>query len=75
MEGKWFADTLASALLHAAKLYPDGGYHVVAADIPDEILERLYRLTNLDRFVPATYLERTELVLIRPILETFDHDR
>jgi hypothetical protein len=74
MEGKWFADTREGVRLHAAKLYPDGSYHIVAADIPDVLLERLFRSNNLDRFGPATYVESNQLALITPILEFGGHD-
>jgi len=73
MEGKWFADTYRGILLHAASLYPDGDYRIVAADIPEGMLEILYRLDNLDRFGPATYLEAGELSMIAPVPE-FERD-
>jgi len=74
MEGKWFADTYKGVLLHAAGLYPDGDYHVVAADVPASMLEQLYKLGNLDQFGPATYLESGDLAMISPILEVHNHD-
>lgn len=69
MEGKWFADTYAGVLLHAASLYRDGDCRVVAADLPEELLGRLFRSDNLDGFGPATYLESGDLTGILPILE------
>ena len=69
MEGKWFADTLEGALLHARSLYPDGDCRIVAAEVPGEVLDRSYRDDNLDRFGPATYLEAAELVAIITLLE------
>ena len=74
MEGKWFADTYQGVLLHADGLYPDGDYHIVAAEIPADLLDRLYRPENLDRFGPATYLESDDLSIITPILEFEAHD-
>ena len=75
MEGKWFADTYRGVLLHAESLYPDGSYRIVAADIPADMLEGLFRPENLDRFGPATYLEANELAMITPILELEIYDR
>jgi hypothetical protein len=69
MEGKWFADSHEGALLHARSLYPDGECQIVAAEVPGEILDRLYRDDNLDRFGPASYLEADEMALIVPLLE------
>jgi hypothetical protein len=75
IEGKWFADTYEGVLLHAAGLYPTGDFHVVAADIPDDVLDRLFRSDNLDRFGPATFFQPNELVLIAPILEPANYER
>jgi len=50
------------------------GNDIVAADIPADMLERLYKLVNLDQFGPATYLESGDLAMISPILEIHDHD-
>ncbi len=75
MEGKWFADTKEGVVLHASKLYPDGNCRIVAADLPDHMLERLYRPDNLDRFGPATYLESDDLNYVDPIVDWGDHDR
>ena len=69
MERKWFADTYQGVLLHAEGLYPDGDYHIVSAEVSKDILDRLYRPENLDRFGPATYLEADDLSMITPILE------
>ncbi len=69
MEGKWFADTFDGVRLHAASLYPDGDFHIIAAEIPEKMLDALYRPDNLDRFGPATYLESDQLVIIVPITE------
>jgi hypothetical protein len=74
MEGKWFADTYEGSLLHAASLYPDGNYRIVAADLPNDLLQRLYRPGDLDRFGPATYLESHELARIAPVLEFKSRD-
>ena len=68
-EGKWFADTLDGVRLHGDKLYPRGAYRIVAADIPEEMFEGLFRSGNLDRFGPATYFEHDELERIVLILE------
>ncbi len=73
MEGKWFADSFEGVLKHAASLYPDTKHHIVAADIPDDLLVRLHRSPNLDLFGPATYLEEDDLVGIVPILELDTH--
>jgi len=69
MEGKWFADSYDGVLLHARAHYPDGDSYIVAADVPDEMLPRLYRPSNLDVYCPATFLDLIDLEGITPILE------
>jgi hypothetical protein len=69
MEAKWFADTYEGALLHAASLYPEGDFHIVSADLPEAMIDRLYRDDNLDHFGPATCLELSDLEWIVPVLE------
>jgi hypothetical protein len=75
MEGKWFADSVDGVRLHATNLYPDGNYRIVATEVPDQMLEGLYRDGNLDPFGPATYLESNDLEKVVPILEPDNLDR
>ena len=72
MEGKWFADSYEGVRCHAEAHYPDGDCYIVAADIPEALLSRLFRSANLDGFGPATYLDPSDLKGITPVFEV-DH--
>jgi hypothetical protein len=72
LEGKWFADTLEGVARHAANLYKNTAFKIVKAEIPADLLTRSYRPANHDRCGPATYVDRGDLPLISPILESDD---
>ncbi len=69
MEGKWFADSLEGALKHAKAHYADDYCYIVAAEVPDDMLVRLYRLLNLDGFGPATFLDMNDLNGVAPVFK------
>jgi hypothetical protein len=71
-EGKWFADTPESAAKHAGLLYPGGGFRILAAEVPAEVIARSVRFGNLDRCGPATFIEQGDLPLAVPVLEPDD---
>lgn len=73
MEGKWFADSCDGAIQHGRQLYVNKHFKIVGADIPDELLTRLYRQENLDGFGPATYVDPEYLGAIMVIFE-FERD-
>ncbi len=60
LEGKWFADSIERARAHGKALYPDGMYHLIEADVPDNA-PSLFRQPNLDGRGPARYLHLDDL--------------
>jgi hypothetical protein len=68
LEGKWFADSIEGAKAHAEALFPDGNYHLIEADVPDNA-PSLFRHPNLDNRGPARFLHVEDLseVVPRPL--------
>ena len=68
MEGKWFAGSIEGAKAHGDMLYPDVGFRLVEADVPDDA-PSLFVQPNLDGLGPARYLDITDLagVIPRPL--------
>jgi RHS repeat-associated protein len=66
--GRWFADTLESAQAQGNKLYPDGKFRLLEADIPGNA-PSMYQHPNMDQLGPATYLDFEDLngVVPRPV--------
>ena len=67
LEGKWFADSIGGARDHGDKLYPDGNYRLIEADVPNDA-PSLFRLTNLDGLGSARYLDVVDLNDVVPRL-------
>ena len=65
LEGKWFADSIDGAKRHGSSLYPDGNFHLIEADLPNDAPSLSIRI-NLDGFGPARYLHGDDLLNIVP---------
>lgn len=65
MEGKWFADTLESAIRHGTALHGAGNFRIIEVDIPDDA-PSLYRHHNIDRLGAGRYLDQSDLPSLSP---------
>jgi hypothetical protein len=65
LEGKWFADTYANALLHGDALDGFGNFRILEADLPDDA-PSLFKVQNLDGRGPATYIHLDDLRGVTP---------
>jgi hypothetical protein len=55
--GKWFAETPEAARRWGRLLYPDGVFHVIQLDVPQDVADQMFRLPLLDQIGPARYAE------------------
>lgn len=65
MEGKWFADSLDSAIRHGNALHGPGQFKIIEVDVPDDA-PSLYRHNNIDRLGAGRYLDQSDLPGLTP---------
>jgi RHS repeat-associated protein len=65
LEGRWFADTLEGAQARGRGLYPQGGFRIIEADVPNNA-PSLFQLPNLDGHGPARFLHLDDLGNVTP---------
>ena len=61
LEGKFFAVTIEDAEQWGQWLYGDTKFHIVAAELPNEDMEKLLAWPQLDGVGPAFYAELSDL--------------
>jgi len=59
MAGKWFAETSSDAAEWGRRFYQWNQipFSIVRVDIPDSVVEQMYKIPNLDNIGPARWAE------------------
>ena len=65
LQGKWFAEVAEHATEWGRKLYQQGEtFSIIQVDVPQDVVDQMFRIPNLDQVGPARYAEGDLLNLV-----------
>jgi len=57
LQGKWFAETPEHAAEWGRKLFQPGPFRLLEVEIPQNLVDQMFRIPQLDRIGPARYAD------------------
>ena len=57
LQGKWFAEAPEHAAEWGRRLFQPGAFHLLEVEIAQDLVDQMFRISQLDRIGPARYAD------------------